>query len=498
MTTNPSTIDNNIRGHKSTDMPAITPSLSITPMPDETVLVKAETVVSKNRRKTTTIIRDPIHGFIDLSYYDFIPKIIQTAMFQRLRRLSQLGVSVFVYPSATHNRFNHSLGAMQLFVGLFDHLYKDEPHDNDYEKLRMTGIASVLLHDIGHGPFSHASEQVFGFDHEDISNEIIESTEIRDILQSPGIRTADITSVISKTATGKMKLLSQLISSQLDVDRLDYLARDVYFTGVGFGGVDLDRLIRTTSIYHGESFLDGYAVVEEKGRHSVEAFLLTRSLMYDDVYYHKTTRCVEKLIEGIFERIKELSSEKKNGCFKPPRELEFIQRMEPKEGSKNIICAEDILPLDDHYIYSLLLQWSKDSGVDPILYDFSRRILQRKLFKSIELPSGGLTSLLTKKNAVEKLVSENLRLDPKYYCILDEPRDRPYQPVGAPTSDEEIQESLKENIYIKLKDGSGFKEISEISDVVDALTKRRQLIRLYFPEEIRQAVNDIVNPKDKK
>ena len=162
MAANPSTIDNG-NGDAITNAESTFP-ITTTASQDTIGATDAQretpstaiASIAKSPKAKATIIRDPIHGFIDLSYYDFIPKIIQTAPFQRLRRLSQLGVSVFVYPSATHNRFNHSLGAMQLFVRVFDHLYKDEKHDNDYEKLRMTGIASVLLHDIGHGPFSHA------------------------------------------------------------------------------------------------------------------------------------------------------------------------------------------------------------------------------------------------------------------------------------------------------------------------------------------------------
>ena len=237
---------------------------------------------SKTRKET--IIRDPIHDFIDVSRYDFILKIINTPYFQRTRRLSQLGVSLFVYPSATHSRFNHSLGAMEVFVRLFDYLHRDEVKGKSYHKLRKTGIASVLLHDIGHGPFSHATEGPLGFQHEMMSMEMVKTHEITEILEGEGICAKDVLSVISKTATGKLKLLSQLIGSELDVDRLHYLARDIYFTGVGFGGVDLQRIIRTMTISKSKGFLNGYAVVEEKGKDSVEAYLLTRTLMYDDVY----------------------------------------------------------------------------------------------------------------------------------------------------------------------------------------------------------------------
>ncbi len=444
-------------------------------------------VSSQSLKKT--IIRDPIHGFIDTSYYDFISKIIQTPHFQRLRRLSQLGVSVFVYPSATHNRFNHSLGAMELFVRLFDHLYKNQQHTNIYHKLRKTGIAAVLLHDIGHGPFSHASESVFGFQHDALSIKIIRTAEMREILEKARIDPEDVVSVISRTARGKMKLLSQLINSQLDVDRLDYLARDVYFTGVGFGRVDLERIIRTMTISKSNGFLKGYAVIEEKGKHSIESYLLTRTLMYDDVYYHKTTRCVERLIDRIFVRMSDLS---KNDRLKAQPELDLIK----KSGTifkKDTLTPYNLLYLDDHCVYALLLRWSKDSN-DKIVTDLCRRVIERRLLKSIDYTSDEMEIFLEKMKKVQGLVTDKLKLDPNYYCIMDEPLDRPYEPVGAPTDDEEVEESLKKNIYIESRNGDQL-EISETSDVINALTKKKRLVRLYFPENIRHDVHKIFKKK---
>lgn len=311
---------------------------------------------SSSDRKKRTIIRDPVHKFIDLSHYDFIVKIINTPYFQRTRRLSQLGVSLFVYPSATHSRFNHSLGAMEVFVRLFDHLHRDERKNNSYHNLRKTGIAAVLLHDIGHGPFSHASEKPLNFEHDLMSEEIVKTKEIRKILEEEQICVEDVLSIISRRAKRKLKLASQLINSQLDADRLDYLARDIYFTGVGFGGVDLERIIRTLTISKSKGFLNGYAVVEEKGKDSVEAYLLTRTLMYENVYYHKTTRSVECLLSMVISRVKDLYNEGKSSI---PPELKFVER---GNGVLNRqLNPEYILLLDDHSVYALLLRWSKNN-----------------------------------------------------------------------------------------------------------------------------------------
>jgi hypothetical protein len=164
---------------------------------------------------------------------------------------------------------------MELFARLFDNLYKDKDHDEEYHRLRKLGIASILLHDIGHGPFSHATESIFGFKHETLSIRIIQE-KMGSLLEQEDIAPKDVVSVISKATVGPEKLLSQLITSQLDVDRLDYLARDIYFTGVGFGGVDLERIMRTLTIYENSGFLEGYAVVEEKGKHSIESYSLVQ------------------------------------------------------------------------------------------------------------------------------------------------------------------------------------------------------------------------------
>ena len=241
------------------------------------VFIQIESIRMSLSDKKRRIVRDPIHGFIDISEYSVINKIIENPFFQRLRRLSQLGVSVFVYPSATHNRFNHTLGAMKLFLKIFDLLYYE--NKKSYEHLRKLGLITVLLHDIGHGPFSHTSEKIFNFHHVNLSIKIIE-TQFSDILTKEGIDTKYIIQILNnQNINKKEKIISQLIDSNLDVDRLDYIARDSYFTGIGYG-IDLERIIRTLTIYKGQNSLKGYAAVEEKGKHAIESYLLTRELMY--------------------------------------------------------------------------------------------------------------------------------------------------------------------------------------------------------------------------
>lgn len=427
-----------------------------------------------------TIIRDPIYGFIDVSVYPFVLEIIKQPQFQRLRRISQLGVSVFVYPSATHNRFNHSVGSMQLFLNIFDHIFKNQ-NEKDVKKLRKIGVATILLHDIGHGPFSHATESIFGYDHEDFSIEIIKK-HFGSILNVEDVDVNDLERIINKERKDKKKVLVQLINSSLDVDRLDYLSRDIYFSGVGFGGIDLNRIIRTMSLYkeNKENYLKGYIVIEEKGIHAIESYLLTRTLMYKDVYYHKTTRCVEGIIKNIFKRVKELSKRNK---IKLPNELLFLKG----DIKMNI---EDLLCMDDYYIYSKFSEWSKDK--DDILSDLCKRIINRNLFKAIESTQGS-QQFIEKIDKIENALRTNGFDGDKslYYYIIDTPEERPYNPISSITKNEDIEEALKKNIYIKSNDGS-CKEISTVSDVIMALKNAKDITRLYIPREIYSEIKNIV------
>jgi HD superfamily phosphohydrolase len=410
------------------------------------------------------IIRDPIHGFISLSHYEFVQDLVDTEHFQRLRRLYQLGVSIYVYPSATHNRLNHSLGAMHLFVRLFDSLYHDYSRSSKITKLRKLGIASVLLHDIGHGPFSHMSEKIFEFNHEKMTNEIIENTEIKDILSDAGIRVNDVTRVIGKTSPPEHRLIAQLTSSQLDVDRLDYLARDTYFTGAEFGRVDINRITEMMAIYKGAGDVKGYAVTVNKGINSVEAYILSRHLMYQGVYFHKTTRCFELIFAKLFERAKALVSKSK---LVLPKELEFI--------AGGALDFRDIRFLDDHVIYSIILQWTKSQ--DRILKDLADRIVNRRPLKGIEVKPGESKPYWDNMKNIEKVLRSH-HFDPTYYLLSDEPSEQPYSPYSPRGADDKT--TVMTNIFVLDEHGQP-KEISQLSPVVKSLSDEHFNFRLYVP-----------------
>lgn len=231
------------------------------------------------------IIRDSIHGDIGLSRAEV--NVIDTPAFQRLRRIKQLGVTYLVYPSANHTRFEHSLGALYLASRISQTLELEE------EKQKTLRIAA-LLHDIGHGPLSHTTEELLDMhtnsSHEDVAVEIIKSREIGEILENHDISSEEVLSLLSRSKAKKKSLpLSSLISGDIDVDRMDYLVRDAYHTGVGYGIIDLDRLVNTIKIVEGE------VVIDHRGIKAAEGLLVARFLMTPTVYLHKTSRIADAM-----------------------------------------------------------------------------------------------------------------------------------------------------------------------------------------------------------
>jgi len=413
------------------------------------------------------LVRDPIHNFISLSDYEFVQKLIDTEYFQRLRRLFQLGISFYVYPTATHNRLSHSLGSMELFGRIFDNLHKGNETDSTV-KLRKIGIATILLHDIGHGPLSHVSENIFGFCHEDMTKKIVKDSQIKEILDGDGICSEDVIKIINRTSPSpEYKLISQLVSSQLDVDRLDYLSRDAYFTGVLFGKIDLERIIRTLQIYEGEGEINGYFVSSNKGLEAIESYVLSRDLMYRGVYYHKTTRGFERLIQSVFKRAIWLAEE---GKLTLPQEFEFLIK-------GNDLSINDLIQLDDYVVYYLIKQWTKND--DRTLKDLANRIINRKPLKQIEIEQ--LKKLMENHEKIKTILKEK-GFDPDYYLLIDEPTETPYSPYSPKGAEDET--NVITNIFVLNKENKP-EEISQLSKVVKILAEKQSFFRIYIPEECK-------------
>ena len=305
-------------------------------------------------------IADPIHNFI--RFTELEKKIIDSSVFQRLRRIKQLAGAHLVYPAAQHSRFEHSLGTMHLAGLAGDHLYSIGAIDKD--SIQELRIAS-LLHDVGHGPFSHALESVLieNVNHEQLSLLIMKKLNV----EYKGALTVAIdifTDVYPK------KFLHQLVSGQLDVDRMDYLTRDSFFTGVSEGVVGYDRILKMLTVH------DGELMVEEKAIYSIEKFLVARRLMYWQVYLHKTVLVSEMMLVKIFQRVRELGQAGDLSVVTDSPLSAFLLGDVSDDMADNLdlFCM-----LDDTDVVSSIKKWSLNK--DRVLSYLSKSILNRKLLK---------------------------------------------------------------------------------------------------------------------
>ncbi|TAE75925.1 MAG: HD domain-containing protein [Bacteroidetes bacterium] len=335
------------------------------------------------------IINDPVHGFIKIPS-DLIYDLIAHPYYQRLRRIKQLGLSEFIYPGAVHTRFHHALGAMHL-IGLALETLKNKGVEITAQELEATQIA-ILLHDIGHGPMSHALEYSIlkNVPHEEISSLFIQ--KLNDIFEGKLTLAKQI--FVNEYPR---KFFHQLVSSQLDMDRLDYLQRDRFFTGVMEGTVGAERIIKMLAVYQDE------IVVEEKGILSIEQFLTARRLMYWQVYLHKTNICAEQMLIQTLRRAKHLYREGKKIPLIKSLIIFFEQEVNLKEFTENPIYLENFAQLDDNDIWACLKQWQFEK--DIVLSTLSKNLLERKLFKIILSAEKDTNIDLNelKKNIAEKL-----------------------------------------------------------------------------------------------
>ena len=313
-----------------------------------------------NSRKK--IFNDPVYGFVSVPY-GLLLDIVDHPYFQRLRRIRQLGLTSFVYPGALHTRFHHALGALHLMQEAIETLRFKGADISDEEAEAVN--AAILLHDIGHGPFSHALEHaLLNRHHEELSGLFME-----ELNRQFGGRLTLAISVFSDNYP--KKFLHQLVSGQLDMDRLDYLNRDSFFTGVSEGVIGYDRIIKMLAVHNGE------LVVEEKGIYSIEKFLIARRLMYWQVYLHKTGVSAEQMLIHTLKRARELTL----AGVQPevPRHLAWFLKNE-KSGS--IVPTESLYHfalLDDNDVTAAIKYWSEDE--DFTLSFLSKGLLDRKLFR---------------------------------------------------------------------------------------------------------------------
>lgn len=328
------------------------------------------------------VINDPVFGFISIPN-DFIYKLVLHPFVQRLSRIKQLGMASFVYPGAQHTRFNHSIGAMHLMQEAIKVL-KNKGHKITEEEYNGV-LAAILLHDIGHGPFSHVLEHTLI---ENVTHEQI-SLALMNLLNKEFDGKLNTCIAIFKNEYPK-KYLHQLVSSQVDIDRLDYLRRDCFFCGVTEGNIGSERLIRLFDIK------DHELVIESKGVYSIENFLLSRRLMYWQVYHHKTAVAAECVLINILKRAKDLIS-KKFDLFASPS-LKYFLKNKINTLDTDIQSIQHFINLDDSDIYTSVKVWCESS--DFILSTLSKSFIDRKLFKVdvlTEVPSELKIDALIKK-----------------------------------------------------------------------------------------------------
>ena len=393
-------------------------------------------------------MRDPIHGYIHVDL-QVIWDCINAKEMQRLRRIHQLGGNFQVYHTAEHSRFSHSLGVYEIVRRMVVEIVGLATSLTAYEK--ATVMLAGLLHDLGHGPFSHAFESISLLKHEAYTVKIIlEDSDIHRILVAVDPHLPqDVADII--LYQHKNDILNQIVSGQLDADRMDYLLRDAYFTGTSYGNFDLERIIRTIRI------VDQKLTMKESGIHSVEDYIMARYHMYWQVYLHPVARSFEGILTMLFMRMKELYQQGSPYLNEVEMFLPFL-----KETAASI---DDLYVLDEaaaFYGFSLLKR-----SPDAILRDFAHRILDRHLFEY---------ETITNTNAIALIKQQvkNMGYDPSYYVFCDAASQKLYSPY-------KIKED-GHNIWISCKDEE-IRELSKVSEIVHALCHAniKEDKKVYFP-----------------
>ena len=331
------------------------------------------------RLDRTKVFRDPLYGFITVDY-KIIADLIDSREVQRLRRIRQLSGVCMVFQTAEHSRFTHSLGAYQM-ANLVCQNVEGMEAVSEYE--RLVFLCAALLHDIGHGPYSHAFEHTTMENHESMTAKIIlnPKTTVNKILSISDTLASDIASVIAHD--NRFPLIESLVSSQLDVDRMDYLSRDAYYTGADYGHIDYLKILRSMKI------VDNKLLVRASGVHSIESYLMSRYHMYFQVYYHPVGRAYECILESIYKRIKDLYLV--NGYFS-----ESVRAFLNVINDSNDI--DSYIEIDDAYVNGFIKAFTKSE--DPILNKLSNAFMDRHLFDFIDLnddPEPTLVSTIKEK-----------------------------------------------------------------------------------------------------
>ncbi|MFN0280126.1 MAG: HD domain-containing protein [Pyrinomonadaceae bacterium] len=424
------------------------------------------------------IYRDSVHNIIRVGTGTdegrLIVSLIDTPEFQRLRRIRQLGLAYFAYQSAEHSRFTHSLGAFHLAARMVAKLRVS--YDITAEAQTAVRVAA-LLHDIGHGPFSHVIESILDFHHEQFSIEAVLSrdTQVGRLLSDFSSQLPqDVASIIR--GDFQPRALAQLVSSQLDVDRMDYLLRDSLMTGAKYGIFDLEWIIKSIEINEA----DDHLYVSAPGIYAVEDYLQARYYMYRQVYFHRTLRSAEAVLRVLLRRAIEL--------FKSGGD---VWRSEGSPMEK-VLAGEKLnlkehLEMDDTDILFSIKRWQYSA--DSILSDLAKRFLNRDLFKAIDLdmPEAEARAFI----ADSKMVVADAGFDPDYYFVEDNAGNIPYSFYSKDTDPKNL---------IFVEDGFSrpvIREISSVSSAVRGLQEGYRVHRICFPAELKERITNLYHKNER-
>ena len=410
------------------------------------------------------VFRDPVYGYVHV-FDKLIWDLIQTKEVQRLRRIKQLGGTYMVFHTAEHSRFSHSLGVYEMARKIIRALMYCGTVLEEEERLLV--LSAALLHDLGHGPFSHSFESVFNVRHELFTERIImEDTEVNQVLESyqKGFATK-VRDVINKTYENP--LVINIISSQLDADRLDYLLRDAYFTGAPYGEIDVERILRTMRVVNNK------IVYKVSGMHAIEDYLMSRYQMYWQVYLHSTGRSFDLVIQNMLRRVREL-------VLSGYQFRHHIGALADLFLEKDL-SVETYLKFDDATISHYASLFVEEE--DEILSDFADRFIHRRLLKEMHyVPNDEVNKNLIKIGEYMSI----LGINPTYYLITDHSVKTPYDYYGHKTN------CLPDCIELLMRDGS-IKEISEVSTIIKGIiaVKPKQEYKIYFPLDLIKASGNV-------
>ena len=388
------------------------------------------------RLDETKVLKDPVHSYIHI-HYEVIWNCLDSKEFQRLRRIRQLGGDFQVYPTAEHSRFSHSLGVYEIVRRMVTEVKTLCAELTEYEKVCV--MLAGLLHDVGHGPFSHAFEHVTNHSHEEYTAKIIlGDTELNSILRAVSKKMPeDIVSIIQHTHEND--ILNQIVSGQLDADRMDYLLRDSYFTATSYGQFDLERILRTMRVRktsEGRKVI----VVKHTGIHSVEDYIMARYQMYWQVYYHPVARSYEAVFIQLFNRLKDIFKDNKDYFEDMKVLIPFLEKAEVSE--------EEYFRLDENsLLYCCALIQDKD---DVIAADLAKRLQNRKLFEYVDYNEENLAQ-------IQNMLRDN-GYDEQYYLRIENIEASVYSPYKG------------RKILIEKLDGQ-IVALEKASTIVESITK---------------------------